>query len=125
MNDEFKKYVVQPVNDTVNTFMEVTDEAYLVYVHENDLDMVTARNLAHAADHQCFGVQDLKELWSPTDVMVEVPTVAGVAKISAVDVDDLITKYAERLQDVYDFRTAGSYTFVGVLATFLMELEGK
>lgn len=48
-----------------------------------------------------------------------------VANHAGVDVDDLISKYAERLQDIYDCQTAGAHTFTGVLATFLMELEGR
>jgi hypothetical protein len=36
--------------------------------------------------------------------------------------DDLIRKYADQLQDIYDRKTAGAYTFTGVLATFAHEL---
>lgn len=37
--------------------------------------------------------------------------------------DEIIQKYADRLQEIYDKRTAGDHTFTGVLATMLMEIE--
>lgn len=37
--------------------------------------------------------------------------------------DELIEKYAEILQTVYDDQDAGAYTFKGILATFLRELD--
>lgn len=36
--------------------------------------------------------------------------------------DELINKYSEILQKVYDDQTAGDYTFVGILSTMLREL---
>lgn len=38
-------------------------------------------------------------------------------------IDDLINKYANELGDIYDERTAGSYTFTGVLSKFLREVN--
>lgn len=37
--------------------------------------------------------------------------------------DKLIAKYAAELQDIYDKQTAGQYTFTGVLAIFLREVD--
>lgn len=37
--------------------------------------------------------------------------------------NDTINKYAEVLANIYDHRTAGDYTFTGVLATFLNEIN--
>lgn len=36
--------------------------------------------------------------------------------------DDIIYRYAEILQRIYDNQTAGEYTFNGVLAEFAQEL---
>lgn len=36
--------------------------------------------------------------------------------------DEVIQKYAKRLQSIYDNHTAGDYTFSGVLHKFLIEL---
>ncbi len=33
--------------------------------------------------------------------------------------DELLHQYAERLQDVYDKRTAGDYSFLGILSEFM------
>lgn len=38
-------------------------------------------------------------------------------------VDDVITKYAEILQKIYDDQTAGDHTFQGVLAEFSWEFQ--
>lgn len=35
--------------------------------------------------------------------------------------DELIKKYADRLQAIYDKKTAGDHTFLGVLSDFLRE----
>lgn len=37
--------------------------------------------------------------------------------------DELIHQYADELQKIYDNRTAGAHTFVGVLASFLTSLS--
>lgn len=37
--------------------------------------------------------------------------------------NDIIKKYSEVLASIYDNRTAGDYTFTGVLATFLNEIN--
>lgn len=39
--------------------------------------------------------------------------------------DAIIRKYEVVLQEIYDERTAGDYTFIGVLAAFLDELKQK
>jgi hypothetical protein len=39
------------------------------------------------------------------------------------DVDTVIEGYAINLRQIYDGRTAGDYTFVGVLASFLMHID--
>jgi hypothetical protein len=39
------------------------------------------------------------------------------------DVDAVIEGYAINLRQIYDGRTAGDYTFVGVLASFLMHID--
>jgi hypothetical protein len=36
---------------------------------------------------------------------------------------DILAKYANELQKIYDKRTAGDYTFLGVLAAFAIEWE--
>lgn len=36
-------------------------------------------------------------------------------------IDDVIKKYSDELQRIYDNRTAGSHTFTGVLGKFLTE----
>ncbi len=38
-------------------------------------------------------------------------------------VDQKIARYAKTLQAIYDNRTAGDYTFSGVLATFLNDVQ--
>ena len=38
-------------------------------------------------------------------------------------VDELIGDYADQLQNIYDQRTAGDYTFAGVLAAFARDLQ--
>ena len=35
--------------------------------------------------------------------------------------DELIAQYADKLQSIYDDRTAGDATFVGVLAQFMWD----
>lgn len=40
-------------------------------------------------------------------------------------VDSLLDKYASELQKIYDNRTAGDYTFLGVLASYTNELKQK
>ena len=37
--------------------------------------------------------------------------------------DELIKKYAQHLQDIYDNRTAGDNTFEGVLYNFAQEAQ--
>jgi hypothetical protein len=38
--------------------------------------------------------------------------------------DELIKKYAERLQTIYDKQRAGDHTFSGILGDFLREVDG-
>lgn len=38
-------------------------------------------------------------------------------------VDELIAEYAEKLERIYNERTAGDHTFTGVLAMFLSEVD--
>lgn len=40
-----------------------------------------------------------------------------------MDIDNLIADYANRLQSVYNDRTAGVHTFTGILATFLLDVD--
>lgn len=40
-------------------------------------------------------------------------------------VDSLMLKYAEKLQGIYDDRSAGDYTFLGVLAAYSMHLKDE
>lgn len=40
-----------------------------------------------------------------------------------MDTDNLIADYANRLQSVYNDRTAGAHTFTGILATFLLDVD--
>lgn len=37
--------------------------------------------------------------------------------------DELILEYAAKLQDIYDKRTAGDYTFKGFLSDFVRETQ--
>lgn len=39
--------------------------------------------------------------------------------------DELIKQYAMELNDIYMDRTAGSYTFEGVLSSFLRAVESR
>ena len=39
--------------------------------------------------------------------------------------DSLIGIYADKLQLIYDFRTAGEYTFIGVLSEFALKVQAE
>ncbi len=41
---------------------------------------------------------------------------------NATNIDEKTSKYAQRLQEIYDTRTAGDHTFYGVLTDFLRAL---
>lgn len=107
---------------------EVDASATLVIA---DDEFYVPRTLVNASDDPRFSVADVKELWTFDfhDADGIEPhgacSVTEVAAYHGVDVDELITKFSERLQDIYDNQTAGKHTFIGVLATFFMELEGK
>lgn len=39
------------------------------------------------------------------------------------DTDDILRNYEDRLQEIYDNQTAGDHTFIGVLASMLLDLN--
>lgn len=46
-----------------------------------------------------------------------------MASIPRMDIDEAIGVYSSRLRHIYDERTAGDYTFTGVLAEFVMTIR--
>lgn len=125
--DEFKKYVVTYDEDgNLLEYVEVDDSSLVVHVHENDVPLVTPRSMSRAGEYECFSVQNISELWAEAEPeLVDVPSVALVAQVNAVDVNALIADTAKRLQEIYDMQTAGDWTFVGVVADMLLKLEGR
>lgn len=121
--EQFDYFLV--TNGGVATMLSQRD----VIVQFDVADRATHHDALSAGDNTRASIMDLDGLLSVSEerpvVELDKIGIAEVARLHDVDVDDLLTKYAERLQDTYDSRTAGDHTFVGVLFMFLQELEGK
>lgn len=101
-------------------------------IHLGQNDWIAIFDLEHKATYAdaLNAADDTRSIIMPLDGLIgvseePVPTISDVAAAHLADVDATTHKYAGRLEEMYNKQTAGDYSFHGVLACMLMELEGR
>lgn len=62
---------------------------------------------------------DIVPLMDENGILYHYPT----EEVKSSSLDEIINKWAEQLERVYKYQTAGDYTFHGILASFLRECD--
>ena len=112
---------VSDENDSWRTVTQMHYRHYLGYL--TNKPMVTCMQDFDYADYD--GIRFLcPEGWFNEHDAIKALTHHGHLVSRRPDPDTVIAKYAGELRSIYDNRTAGDYTFEGVLTSFLMEVQG-
>jgi hypothetical protein len=69
--------------------------------------------------------QERTELREQIDTVRVMANILQGVEMTHSSIDDLIAAYATELQNIYDGRTAGDYTFIGVLSEFARAVQDE
>ncbi len=102
--------------------------AFVATYMRTDNTPIPYKEVANAADDTRFAIIGLGDVlddaYGEGAEEVPAPTVSQVAAANGVNVDALVRKYAAASERMYENRTAGDNSHLGLIASLLMELDG-